>query len=155
MNSAPLRNIGVFLFHQLIATLGIIFSSTLMFYAIKPLLALLHLHQLIDHDFVLGMPLFPYQCIVGLCTGFWITRRFDSARKNAVRWVWVVPGIWFMLLCAGSSSPCGQHLVWSMAPWDKRVQLISTLPFLSSMCYVLGSLLAVKTNHRHARVLTD
>jgi hypothetical protein len=155
MNSAALRDIGSFLFHLLIATLGVIFLSTLMFYATKPLLALLHVHQLIDHDVGLTIPFFPYQCIVGLCMGFWISKRFESARKCVVRWVWLVPGTWFMLLCAGSSSPCWQHLVWSMAPWDKRIQLISTLPFLTSLCYALGNLLGIKTNCRRTDVLAE
>lgn len=155
MSFASLRNISFFLLNLLSSTIGMIFCSTLMFYAIKPVLTRLHLDVLVNHDFGLVLPLFPYQCMVAFCVGFWITRKFEFARTIAVRWVWVIPAIWFVLLCAGSSSSCWQHFVWSMDPRDKRVQLLSTLPFLTSMCYALGNLLAIKTSRRHTDVLAD
>src|SRR5579885_3746843 len=131
MSLTLLRGIGVFLLHLLIATIGIIFCSTLMFYALKPVVSALHFNRLVDHDYLLIMPFFPYQSTVGFSVGVWVTTRLHTRMSNLMAWVWAVPALWLGLLCAGAGAAWFQRFFWSMSAWDKKVQLISTLPFLT------------------------
>jgi len=149
-----LRAICTGLAHILAATLGVAILSTLLFYTFKPILGLLISSDTLSHDVVLVLPFFPFQCFIGLLAGFSVWMRLGSfGRVPAARFAWVIPTALFILLFAswGTHSVLGEtrweHYFWSNNGFSKKDQLITTLPFLTSVTYSIGNSLGLLYQH--------
>ena len=97
------------------------------------------------------IPFFPIQSIVGLVVGFAIAgKRGVFWSHESARWVWIVPTL-LLLLGLAFYQPSSvmmesrwHHFFWSPLLESKRVQLGSTLLFLTSIAYALGNFVATR-----------
>ncbi|HZQ17073.1 MAG TPA: hypothetical protein VFA90_00010 [Terriglobales bacterium] len=94
----------------------------------------------------LTIPLFPLQAVSGIAVGVLLAPRSYGFR--VARWVWILPAIWWTLLIVSWSSSSVlaesrfEHYLWSGSAEAKRAQIFSTLPFVTSIAYSCGSILA-------------
>jgi hypothetical protein len=105
------------------------------------------------HNFPLTWPLFPFQVSVCALGGLVVARKRGPFWEHRIaEWVWIAPALWLMLflLSYGQSSSLGetrwQHFFWSETDAVRRMQISTTLPFVTSVAYALGHLLGRKTN---------
>jgi hypothetical protein len=141
-----LSPVVLFALHQLIATIGVIVISGVVFDAVFGLL-----HAAISSTIgiraswlLTELPGFPVQILLGIALGFLLAR---ASLSRAALWVWVLP---FLFLCFGAAfvvHPVGSisaHLFGSACKPVEHCfdQFLFTLPFLASLAYTAGAALA-------------
>src|SRR5579859_3076805 len=145
-----IRSIGIFVGHQLIATMGIMIGAALVAFATFPIIHFFQSSISIKsvHRILTENPHFPLQIIQGLFMGYMIHRRFKHA---AIFAVWALPLFWLMW-CFFSLPQSVLENTWMgrlnhffgngcalrMIPhcYD---QLIATLPLYASLAYSAGA----------------
>lgn len=142
------------LFHLVLSTAGVAVLSAMLFYAIKPFFSLFLSPSIVARDAILTLPFFPFQSMVGFVTGFVVaTKTIGFGRNLGARLGWIIPTGWLLVLSiswtASSRSVLAHqnwfdHFFWSNATDSKRVQFITTLPFVASASYALGNLFGEK-----------
>ena len=139
------------LYHQLLSTLGVIIVTSASFYSVKPILRLVMDSEGLRRDTALLVPFFPMQASVALVAGFALGRRHTAfGRTLAARLVWIIPLAWLLLLMATwrpsllNPEDMWQHFFLSRSWSSVRIQLITTLPFVTSVAYAAGNWIATR-----------
>ena len=145
--------------HFFLATAGSAVFAAISFAAIKPLLIAVSSSSSAHDGYLLVLPLFPLQAIAGLSMGLFVSYRLNAAYSYKIAvLVWVLPAVWFVMhiLTWPSVSTFGQsvwqHYLWSNEYTDKRAQLFTTLPFMTSASYSLGSWFAQRKGNAQAKI---
>ena len=154
LNDYSLRFFRAALFffgHLTISTLGVGMTAAMLFYAFKPVLSPFLSPFALRHNLALMIPFFPIQSIVALVVGFAVARKKGGFRGHgSARWVWVVPTLLlvFSLVSYQPNSVMMEsrwhHFFWSPLLESRRHQLDTTLLFMMSIAYALGTSLAPK-----------
>jgi hypothetical protein len=118
--------------------------------------------RLLVGDIILLLPLFPYQCAVGLATGFSVASgKSKLSQRKPMKFVWILPTLWMMLHLAiwqrydGLAQTRWQYYFWTAQTYRTRFQqLIVTLPFLSAVTYSLGHYIG-RATYFHLRDLSE
>ena|SRR5882762_1705411 len=135
-----LRSLLLVAVHLLISTLGVVICSSALFYALKPALLLFLSKTVVTHDIPLLLTLFPLQSLVGFAIGTWYSLKADwIAESRAARLVWIIPALWLLMWLILGGPARRNSLLWSTDLDSKKVQLITTLPFMTSTSYALGN----------------
>lgn len=147
----PFRAAIYFLGHLAISTLGVGMTAAMLFYAFKPALSPFLSPFALRHDLPLMIPFFPIQSIVALVVGFAVARKKGGFwGHGSARWVWVVPTLLlvFSLVSYQPNSVMMEsrwhYFFWSPLLESRRHQLDTTLLFMMSIAYALGTSLAPK-----------
>lgn len=137
--------------HLTIATVGVPISTAIVFFSVKPILAFFVSPLTLAMNLPLRLGLFPLQTAFGLAVGYLVARRQNTfGRDKSAYWVWVIPGIWFLLFFLSWSQPSilaeGRldRFFWSSSPESKTRQIVTTLPLLTSISYALGVLVGTR-----------
>ncbi len=132
--------------HLVIATAGVAISTALIFFSLKPVLALVISPLSLATNSPLRLNFFPLQSLVAFVIGYFGGSSRSSFRGDkSARYVWVVPLVWFALffLCWSPRSVLIEnrwdHFFWSNTEQSKSEQLVTTLPLLTSLAYAIGS----------------
>lgn len=140
------KHIAYGLGHLIIATAGVAISAAVLFFSLKPVLGLVVSKSSLALNSPLRLELFPLQSAFGLVAGYFGSLQQNAfSRDRSARWVWVIPGIWFMLLFAAWSQSSilresrWERFFWSSVPESQTMQLVTTLPLFTSIAYALGS----------------
>jgi hypothetical protein len=144
-----LRSVLFFLGHLAISTLAVGMASAILFYSFKPALTPFLSPFVLRHDLPLMFPFFPIQSIVAVAIGFVLARKKRGfCGHGSAQWVWIVPTLW-LLFSFASYQPSSvmmesrwRHFFWSPLLESRRVQLGTTLFFLTSITYALGNFVA-------------
>ena len=137
--------------HVAVATIGVAFSTASLFFLLKPILSPFVARKGLDLNLLLRLPFFPLQAVLGFIVGYvWALKQNAFAQDRSARYVWIIPTIWFLLFFL-SWSPASiliesrwDHFFWSNLPESKKIQLVTTLPLLTSMAYSLGSYVRIR-----------
>lgn len=146
MKLSQLKNVGIGLLHFVVATVGVSVGSALAFYSLKPLLLLFMSSRTANSDTVLWCRFFPFQASVAFACSWQLARRGGSVgTARMVRLFWIVPCVWLLFLIAvwRDQSFLGesrwQHFLWSRSTEALRIQIVSTLPLITTLAYALGN----------------
>jgi hypothetical protein len=154
----------VFVMHQFIGTLGIIWFATISVALLGGTIA--ELYDLVGRQFskrpiywiMTETPYFPVQIALGFYCGWKIYRRL---RHREALWVWVPP---LLVLCyavvaiptsgpqmtsifiqLGGQSPLSHYFGWGCQPKNGCFdQLLITLPFYTATAYSIGACLGMR-----------
>jgi hypothetical protein len=134
----------MFLLHQVISTAGVIVISGVITFAVMPLLNAIGVSVSRASWLLTEIPGFPLQSVAGILVGYLAERIAGS--KSAL-WVWIVPGLFFCFgafAIAPSKPSIVVHLLGSGCKPAEHCfdQLLFTLPFIASLGYTTGALLA-------------
>lgn len=147
-----IKSIVFALGHVLIATFGVAVSSAVLFFAIKPALSFFLSAASLSLNSPLRVTLFPIQATFGFVVGYLVTLKQNVfARSKTGAYAWVVPALWFILHFIAWAPPSvlresrWDHFVGSDLPSAKGVQLVTTLPLITSLTYSLGSYIGRQT----------
>jgi hypothetical protein len=143
------RSVLFFLGQLFISTLAVGMASAMLFYSFKPVLTPFLSPFALKHNLPLMLPFFPIQNIVAAVFGFVLARKkYGFWSYGRAQWVWIVPTLW-LLLSFASYQPSSvmmesrwHHFFWSPLLESRRVQLGTTLFFLTSVTYALGHFVA-------------
>ncbi len=129
-----------------LSTVGVDLGSVLAYYALKPVLLLVIRNDFVRNNGLLSVRFFPFQALIAFaCSWFLARRRGKFGPKPWVRFLWVVPGIWWILLFAGWYSPSTvgearlHYFFWSRSREAFVIQVISTLPLISAIAFAAGN----------------
>lgn len=133
-----------FLLHQVISTAGVIVTSGVITSAVMPLLKALGVRASPVSWFLTEIPGFPLQAVAGIILGFLVERIVGS---RSALWVWILPGLFFSfgaLVIVHPESSIVVHLLGSGCKPAQHCfdQLLFTLPFIASLGYTSGAVLA-------------
>lgn len=146
--------------HVIAATIFVPFICTLTFYSIKPVLPLILSLTSITSDAPLLLPLFPMQMVTGLLFGLWVSKICNTNNLVTAYFAWIVPLCWFLIICTAWSPGSvfaesrWTRFIWSNSLLDKKAQLVTTLPLVTSLTYATGAWLGsnvVKWTKRSAQ----
>jgi hypothetical protein len=133
--------------HLCLATAGVAVSTAILFYGVRPVLLTIFSRAVVaDPVFLLALPFFPLQLAFGFISGYVLASKDGAFGKDgAARYVWIVPTVWFTLFLLTYSSRSiftesrWEHFIWSTSTSAKKIQCVTTLPFVTSVAYGLGS----------------
>jgi|SRR5271165_646775 len=136
--------------HQVLSTLGVIIVTSASFYSVKPILSLVMDSEGLRRDTALLLPFFPMQASVALVIGFALGRRQTAfGRTLPARLVWIIPLAWLLLLMGAwrpsllNPGDMWHHFFWNRSWSSVKIQLITTLPFITSAAYATGNWIAL------------
>jgi hypothetical protein len=133
--------------HLVVATAGVAVSTAILFYGLRPvLLPFFSRASIADPALLLALPFFPLQLAFGFISGYVLASKGGPfVTDGAARYVWIIPTIWFTLFLLSWSSRSifmesrWEHFIWSTSTSAKKIQSVTTLPFVTSVAYGLGS----------------
>jgi hypothetical protein len=153
MTNLPIviKRVAIALGHLAMATMGVAVTTVSAFFLLKPILLPFVSRTSLDLNLPLRLPLFPLQAVLGFVVGYvWASKQNAFGQDKSARYVWIIPTVWFMLFfiswphASVLAESRWDHFLWSNAPDSKQLQLVTTLPFLSSITYALGSRCAAR-----------
>ncbi len=152
MKRRLVRSIVLALAHQILAVIGVPVLCAFSLHMISPLFSYLFpAWQIFTGDALLVVPLFPLQTLAGFGTGFILaTKQNEFGKHVSAMFVWIIPTIWFAILLLAWTPHSvfvesrWQHFIWSNEYASKKNQLGTTLPFMTSVAYAVGSLVGSK-----------
>ena len=137
---------GVGLLHFVLATVVVSVVSALVFDSLRPLLYVFISSRAPSTDTVLWCRFFPFQALVAFACSWYLARRGGRVgAARIVRLLWIIPCVWLLFLIVAwhpQSSLSGnlwQHFFWSRSREALRIQIVSTLPFITTLAYALGN----------------
>ncbi len=146
MTLPPLKNVWIGLLHFVVATVGVNVGSALVFYSLTPLLHVFMSSGTVNSDTVLWCRFFPFQALVAFASSWHLARKGGRVgAANIVRLLWIVPSVWllFLIVIWHQQSSLGesrwQHFLLSRSPEALRIQIVSTLPLITTLAYALGN----------------
>jgi hypothetical protein len=146
VNLSLLKSMGIGLLHFVVATVGVSVGSAFVFYSLKPLLYIFMSSRTANSDTVLWCRLFPFQALVAFACSWYLARRGGRVgAASMVRLLWIVPCLWLLLLIVVWNHQSlldeswWQHFFWSRSPEALRIQIVSTLPLITTLAYALGN----------------
>lgn len=139
-----IRAVFLFTLHQLISTIGVVVVSGVLAFAVIGLVHTIFPAAISASWLLTEVPGFPVQVFVGIVLGFLLER---VTRSSSALWVWILPSF---LLCIGAlvivspTSSILQHLFGSSCKPAEHCfdSLLFTLPFIASIGYSAGAVLA-------------
>jgi hypothetical protein len=141
-----LKNVGIGLLHFVVATVAVSVGSAFVFSFLKPVLHVFMLGRSANSDAVLWCRFFPFQASVAFACSWHLARRGGGVgAARIVRLIWIVPSVWLLFLIAvwRDQSSLGesrwQHFLWSRSAQALRIQIVSTLPLITTLAYALGN----------------
>jgi len=149
--SVAIKRVAFAFGHLVVATAGVAISTAICFFLFKPIFSLFVSRTSSALNLALRFQLFPLQTAFGFVAGYASSLKQNAfAQDRSARYVWIIPTVWFMLFFL-SWSPASillesrwDHFFWSDLPESKRLQLVTTLPFLTSVAYALGSYAGIR-----------
>jgi hypothetical protein len=146
VNPSLLKGVGIGLLHFAVATVGVSVGSALVFYSLKPLLYVFMSNRTVNSDTVLWCRFFPFQALVAFACSWHLARRGGRAGATSiVRLLWIVPCVWLLFLIVVWHHQSllresrWQHFFWSRSTEALRIQMVSTLPLITTLAYALGN----------------
>jgi hypothetical protein len=149
--SVAVRGVAAALGHILVATVGVAVSCAFCYFLLKPVLFLFISRTSLALNLPLRLPLFPLQSAFGFAVGYiWASKPNAFGQDKSARYVWIIPTIWFVLVfitwphASVLTGNRRDYFFWSNLPEAKTLQLVTTLPLLTSLAYALGSYIGVR-----------
>lgn len=139
-----MRNCALYIGHFVAGTVIAIVISSALFYVLKPILMFLHLDAIVRGDMLLLLPLFPFQALVSFVMGIQQTRYIGPTKGRRGLWIWIPPLLWFLLWTLAEHGHVASSLLFSSSFQYKRIQLFTTLPLVTALCYSLGTSVGVR-----------
>jgi hypothetical protein len=156
---ALMKQLLLFIVHQIIGTVGVILGAGLILALTFDVLRLFgHTFPAPDVFHALSdRPYFPVQICFGLLLGWILGWRLGH---RAMTWVWIMPSLillyLFVMLPTTAASFAHDARLSHFFGWGCRVkdhcfdQLGATLPFYTATSYAVGAVLGRKTRARHS-----
>ncbi len=137
--------------HLCLAVFVINIGATLLYYSVKPLLLLIIRGSFVRSDAILAARFFPFQASLEfICSWYLVVRGGNFGSAFIARFVWIVPCVWWLLLFVGwhqqsvLAESRWQHFFWSRSPEAFRMQVVTTLPLITTLAYAFGNYFASK-----------
>ncbi len=140
------RKLGIAILHFVVAALAVPISTALLYYTFKPILLAFTSSNFVRADAILSAKLFPFQALVAFVGAWYLARKSGNIGTEPVaRLIWIGPCVWWLFLIATWHHPSvlgetrWQHFLWSRSADAFKIQVVSTMPLITTVAYAFGS----------------
>jgi hypothetical protein len=148
-----LKEIGKLLLHTTIATVGVAISANFVFLALQPILTAVVPSAYLAPHAAFVVWLFPWRSLIALGMGALLAvKAGEFGRSRTACFAWVIPAAWFAIFLVTKGPLRWEFLFRNSDIASRRVQLVVTLPLLTSGAYAIGNYLALRCAGRYTRI---